>query len=201
MFAEYPAPDRAEICQVLEWLEAHPDGYWKDMGGLKALYDKWRQVICVGDRPLVIPHSWTQWTVPRLSPHGRFFLTRQRADQAGGSGPAGDRGDDPGSVRRPAPVCRLAVTDRCLTLDGQVVRLPHVTSERQAAVLAFIADLIEHPNARRTGLEIAEAAAAKDVITGRVDRLKGLLPPPVKSLIESNSRGYILAAAAWRGLA
>jgi hypothetical protein len=205
MSPEYPAPGRAEICQVLEWFDAHPHGKWADMGALYDVYKCWRKPFILGNPllryPSLVDDSSTMLTVPGLSPCGRVFLMEQQASQAGGSGPAGDRGDDPGSVRRPAPVCRLVVTDRCLTLDGQVVQLPDVTSERLTAVLVFIEELIAHPSGRRSGKEIEKAAEAREIIIGRVDRLKGLLPSSVQSLIKSNSRGYILAADAWRGLA
>jgi hypothetical protein len=179
MSPEIPPPARAEICKVLEWFDAHPGGLWDDMAELKLVYDRWWGLIR-GDPPLV--DSGNMLTVPRLSAHGRLFLL------------GGERGTVP-----KADPCRLAVTEGCLKLDGQVVRLPDITSERLPAVLAFIADLIAHPSARRSGPEIETAAAARKVSTGRVDLLFRLLPSSVKSLIESNTRGYILAADAWRG--
>ena len=75
-FPDYPDEAVAEITEVLEWIEATPDGKWEDVPELFAQYKRWRDII-YGVPPL-LNRSGTMRDVPGLTSFGRAFLLAQR---------------------------------------------------------------------------------------------------------------------------
>jgi hypothetical protein len=130
MFADIPPAVRAEICKVLTWFDEHPRGKWEDMGALKDVYDEWWDVIhgksALVDHPLIVLHSSTMQTVPRLSADGRLFMTEPQAgrEKHRGRKPDTDKDDDQRiycawmtrQYRRKADLARE------LTIDPDVVK-------------------------------------------------------------------------------
>jgi hypothetical protein len=71
MSASYPPQVAAEICDVLQWFDAHPGAAWQSMGPLHDLYRQWRDVI-KGDK--LLNENGDMFIVPSLSGVGRRFL-------------------------------------------------------------------------------------------------------------------------------
>jgi len=83
-----------EICQVLEWIEAHPRGHWQDMDDLFEFYTRWRDII--RGVPRLLNDNGTMRTVSGLTGAGRIFLIKHRS--AGMKVPKAREGTDDVSV-------------------------------------------------------------------------------------------------------
>jgi hypothetical protein len=69
--SDVPPQVRAEIAEVLRWIESHPGGRWEDMGDLYTHYRRWWDIIM---REKLLDDTGDMETVPRLSSFGRLFL-------------------------------------------------------------------------------------------------------------------------------
>jgi hypothetical protein len=141
MFADLPAAVRAEICRVLEWFAAHPRGQWDDMGALKDVYDEWWDVIhgksALVDHPLIVLHSSTMQTTPRLSADGRLALQGQRdtSPEADTSRDRGGEGENGAAATGPSPTPQPQVNDpeESPAVDWQALLLSPPLSAGQIA--------------------------------------------------------------------
>jgi hypothetical protein len=83
--------------------------------------------------------------------------------------------------------CRLKIRKRQFFLDGVLVPM-ELTQEKTDDALAFVGELIKEPGSWKSGPDIGKATHKEGV---RFDKVKKVLPEPIKSLIESNRRkGY-----------
>jgi hypothetical protein len=95
--------------------------------------------------------------------------------------------DDPTS-----PALRLEIRGETVHLDGEPVPLD-LGPEGQAAMLAYLRKLIDHPGGWVSGQEVGD-----DYKDTHWERLFPKLPPPLLTLIEAQSpKGRRLTRAAW----
>jgi hypothetical protein len=69
--SDIPIEARADIAEVLRWIEAHPGGRWEDMGDLYDRYRRWQGII---RRQELLDGTGDMHAVPGLSSFGRLFL-------------------------------------------------------------------------------------------------------------------------------